>query len=273
MRDRKVIALGTLLAASLLTTATLAAVRTAWDASPTASRHDLAKSGAMGRWSGAGCRRWRTLAVRLGETYAGYRLRQVVATRLCALADDAGGQEIWGWPWRHYDMRADLPPQQLGRFGAWEIRCGEVGLRRRCALASETVMAAALDPETRPLRVVAHLVIDRVAGRESVLWRVHVSRDVGSLDTQGGILVEMAGRQSAEPFDACGRRGCMAEAAPRLSGEVASWLWMGRPMSISLGQSAAGAALGGVLPAHGFRRGLAELMRLRRQEARAVAGR
>lgn len=226
----------------------------------------------LGRRSGATCQRWRRLAARLGETYAGHQLRAAVAARQCAFAEDRGDEDVWGWPWRHPDVRADLPPLRHGRYGAWEIRC-EAGRRRRCALALETVMADSLDPEARSLRLVAHVVIDSVAGRESVLWRVHVTKAVAIPEAAGGVSWQMADRHASESFDACGRSGCLAEADPRQSAEVATWLWSGRPLPVALGRGADGTDMTSVLPAHGFRAGLSELIRLRRQEVRALAGR
>lgn len=265
--------LTSLLSAALLATAASAAVRAPSGAPPTSTDLETTRPSDTARRSGSVCQRWRALAKRLGETYAGHRLRHTVANRLCALSDDRADEEVWGWPWRHHDVRADLPPQRHGQFGAWEIRCGEVGPRRRCALALETVMAAGLDPESRPFRIVSHVVIDSVAGRESVLWRVHIARDAGTVEAEGGIAVQLSGREVAEPFDACGRRGCMTEAGPGVSAEVASSLWTGRTVSISLGRAGPAAQLIGILPAHGFRLGMNELIRLRRIEGRAIAGR
>jgi invasion protein IalB len=155
------------------------------------------------------------------------------------------------------------------RFGAWEIRCGQAGARRRCALALETVMAASLDPETRPLRLLSHVVIDSVAGRESVIWRVHVIRDLGVVE--GGIGVQMAARRLVERFDVCSRRGCIAEAEPEVGAEVASALSLGRPVAISLESRDRGEPIVGMLPAYGFRQGIAELIRLRRSELKPLA--
>lgn len=261
------------LAMAHVSTAATAAVRTASAALPTTIEAEIANPVEPVRRSGANCRRWRSLAARLGETYAGHQLRHVVATKLCAFSDDVTEDDVWGWPWRHHDVRADLPPQRHGQFGSWEIRCGQLGPRRRCALSLETTMAAGLDPEARPIHVVSHIVIDKVAGRESVLWRVHLAPDSGSVEAAGGIAVQYGDRETTERFDACGRRGCMAEAEPKLSAEVASWLWAGRSMTISLGRTETGTPQMGVLPAYGFQHGLTELIRLRRHETRAVAGR
>jgi invasion protein IalB len=232
----------------------------------TASPHTVNRSGAT-------CERWRRMAARLGETYAGHQLRAAVSARLCAFADDKPDEDIWGWPWRHRDVRADLPPLRHGQYGAWEIRCAEAGPRRRCALALETTIAASLEPESPLARVVAHVVIDTIAGRESVLWRVHVAREVVPAEKEAGVSWQVAGLEASVPFDACGRRGCLAEADPRRSAEVASWLWGGRPLPIALGRRSDGSDLVGLLPAHGFRVGLTELIRLRRQEGRSQGGR
>jgi invasion protein IalB len=220
------------------------------------------------------CQRWRSALSRLGETYAGYKLRHTLVTRTCALGAGDADEQVWGWPWRQLDSRADLPPKGHGRFGAWEIRCGETGGRQRCALAMETAMAARLDPEALPIRIVAHLVIDNVAGRESVLWRVHVAPGgTDSPEEPASIGIGLPDRSAIEPFDACGRRGCMAEAEPRISAEVASTLWAGRTITISMAGAGTGRDLAAMLPSHGFRDGLTELIRLRRNETKAVAGR
>lgn len=220
-----------------------------------------------------GCERWRSLAARLGETHAGHKLRVLLASRPCAVSEERAVEAVWSWPWRFGDVPAELPPQRHGSYGAWEIRCGEAGERRRCALLLETGLAAGVDPETRPVRVVSHVVIATVAGRESILWRVHVARRVSAGAGDGGVSVELPGRKVLEAFDACGNHGCMAEAEPAVGAEVASTLWLGRPITITLGGAGDREPETGMLPAHGFRAGLKELIRLRRQEARPLAGR
>ena len=213
------------------------------------------------------CQRWRSIAARLGETYAGHKLRHLVSsTKSCTMLPDNAEEAVWSWPWRSPELQSDLPPELHGRFGAWEIRCGQAGLRRRCTLALQTAMAASLDAETLPLRVVTHLVIDSVAGRESLLWRVHVARDLGSVEKDSGVVVRWSARELSKTFDACGAYGCLAEAEPVASAEVAAALWSGRAVSISLASGDQQDRIVGLLPTHGFKQGLAELIRLRRSE-------
>lgn len=233
----------------------------------------LGKATSVGRSAATSCERWRSLAVRLGETHAGYKLRNLLATRLCALTEDKVIDEVWAWPWRFNDVRDDLPPHHHGKYGAWDIRCGLAGERRRCALSLETVMAAGVDPETRPLKLVSHVVIDVVAGRESVLWRMHVARNPHGIAAEAGVSVNLEGRDVTESFDACGQRGCMAEAELAVGAEVATALWMGRPITIRLIEGGEREPMTGMLPAYGFSAGLKELIRLRRQEGRALARR
>ena len=254
------------------TTAATAAVREE-PAVPAPAVSLLGKATIIGRSSVSSCERWRSLAGRLGETHAGHKLRHLLSTRLCSLTEDKSAEHVWAWPWRFNDVRADLPAQHHGRYGAWEIRCDEAGARRRCALSLETVIAAVEDPEQHAVRVVSHVVIDTVAGRESVLWRVHVAGSSAGAKIGAGIAVDLAGRSITETFDACGPRGCMAEAEPAVGAEVASALWQGRPITIRLMGAGDREPETGMLASHGFRAGLKELIRLRRHEARALAGR
>ena len=264
--------LASLSSVALMTGAAKASAREE-QAPPVSVAPVLGKSNSVGRSAVTSCERWRVLAGRLGETHAGHKLRHLLSTRLCALTEDKSTEEVWAWPWRFSDVRADLPPQHHGKFGAWDIRCDQAGERRRCALSLETVVAAGIDPESRPIRIVSHVVIDAVAGRESVLWRVHVPRSAGGVAAEAGISVELAGRNVAESFDACGPRGCMTEAEPVVGAEVASALWQGRSITIRLVGGGEREPESGMLPAHGFRAGLKELIRLRRHEAKAMAGR
>jgi invasion protein IalB len=215
------------------------------------------------------CRRWRAAAARLGETYAGFRLRQTIVARACAFSDEARLDEPWSWPWRVKEMRSELPPRLVSRFGDWQIRCGHAGQRRRCVLAVTRGLAGPPDPDVDDLPLVAHFVIDQVGGREVLLWRLHVIAD---LVRTGGLEIVMAKRRRPESFDVCGRIGCMAETETRLSAEAANWLWDGKAIEIQLaGEN--GHALAATLPGLGFRAGLSELIRLRRLESRTLAGR
>lgn len=84
------------------------------------------------------CRRWKTVAGKLGETYAGQRLRETVVARACALSgNETQDDEPWQWPWRDGTIRAELPPRLHGSIGEWVIRCGKAGRRQRCAMLHE----------------------------------------------------------------------------------------------------------------------------------------
>jgi len=221
--------------------------------------------------SGSKCQRWRSLAAKLGETYAGFRLRHSIVQRACAFSGEDVEDQIWSWPWRHNDVRADLPPQRHARFGPWEMRCGQVGSRCRCALAVETVLVADDVSEGPELPVVSHFVIDAVGGRESVLWRVHVGRTDPAAERALRIGIQLPGRATSEAFNTCGRRGCMTEASVTLSAEVVNSLTSGRPIELSLTAPGSDEPLTGALPVQQFRAGLVELIKLRREEARAMA--
>ena len=103
-------------------------------------------------------------------------------------------------------------------------------------------------------------------GCTSLAFRVGVA-------AEAGVSVDLEGRDITESFDTCGPRGCMAEAELAVGAEVATTLWMGRPITMRLIEGSEREPMTGMLPAHGFRAGLKELIRLRRHEGRALARR
>jgi invasion protein IalB len=150
------------------------------------------------------CRKWRRIAERLGETFAGIRLRQSVvdraclfaATELASITGGIGGAEtsfdhLWSWPWADGAIDPALPPRLHATHGDWSIRCGQAGRRERCALILETVAhradaatgrasfgaeANAPAAVSQAANVVTHFVIDTIGGYSHVVWRVFVER-------------------------------------------------------------------------------------------------
>lgn len=213
------------------------------------------------------CRRWRVIASRLGETYAGHRLRETVVARTCALTGwDAGDDELWQWPWRQGNIRAEPLPRLHGSIGAWVIRCGKAGQRQRCAMLHDLASAPA---NGASLKIVSHFVIDTIGGRESVIWRVQVS---GTDAVRDRLEIATAGKRTAKAFLACSKPGCLMEADVRLSTEAANLLWENSPLTLTLVRDDK-PALVWQLPGHGFRGALSELARLRREETRTLATR
>jgi invasion protein IalB len=235
------------------------------------------------------CRRWRALASQLGETYAGHRLRSTVLERLCT-QDDETADAPWGWPWSDMETGATLPPTAHRSFGVWDIRCDATGARKRCALIHRSPVPpdGTLDPGDP--EIVVHFVIDMVAGRETVLWRMFVPASRTQADFtaavtpaalpsatpaargQGEVRYRLGGSDQVERFPACTSAGCFMEAHVARSGAVVSRLWDGRPMEITVARPS-GDPLTLRLPARGFRAAFSELVRLRRDEMRGSARR
>ncbi len=231
------------------------------------------------------CRKWQSMAVRLGETFAGHTLRHTVLKRVCGAPGDARIDDSWDWPWSGFAQGRLTPPRKLREIGAWEIRCGTAGNRRRCAMLHaiplDAADIAAVGSGPRPQGIVTHFVIDMVAGRESVLWRMFVPTDVAAApdavqptarDQKRGIRYSLGPVEHVERFAACAPAGCMMEANLLRGGDVATRLWDGSdvPFSVTL---ASGRVIDVMLPALGFRAGLAELVRQRREETRSAARR
>lgn len=229
------------------------------------------------------CHRWRRVVDRLGETYAGTRLRQTVVARACAFADHGPRDEqVWTWPWSHADVDGALPPRLHGKFGAWTIRCDSSGRRERCALIHEA--EANILPgngATEKARVVTHFVIDEISGAERLLWRVFVERaepswfaanpDPAAASPALDLVRAHAGAvMLRKAFDTCGRFGCQMEADVAIGGRMAARLWDGGSLQIDV-RPAPGLSLTKTIPATGFRQGLAELSMLKRREQGIVA--
>ena len=232
------------------------------------------------------CRKWQSMAVQLGETFAGYTLRHTVLKRVCGDLGDVALDESWDWPWSGFASGRIAPPRMLRTIEAWDIRCGKAGARQRCAM----LHAEPVTPG-EPV-IVTHFVIDMVAGRESVLWRVFVAADageavlglppvkpaageakpysaIGARASTRGIRYTLAATEHVERFSKCAAAGCMMEANLLHAGEVATSLWDGNDIGLAITLSS-GRIIQMSLPARGFRAGLAALVRLRRDESRSA---
>jgi hypothetical protein len=235
--------------------------------------------------SASNCGKWRRVAARLGETYAGVRFRQSIVERACAFADLAPTEETtWSWPWAKAEIDAELPPRLHAVFAGWAIRCGNSGRRERCALIHEaTVNVAPALGASETTRIITHFVIDQIGGQEQILWRVFVEKsDAGWFEgtqSTGGrtassevVRVHSGANMIHKRFDDCGRLGCLMEADVAISARIATRLWDGGSVQIEM-RPAPGILLVQSVPAGEFRSGLSELSRLKRAEERVVAGR
>ncbi|MFM9942223.1 MAG: hypothetical protein ACKVP7_22285 [Hyphomicrobiaceae bacterium] len=234
------------------------------------------------------CQRWKALSSQLGETYAGHRLRQTVLQRMCGVSADELAEETWAWPWASLERGDVLPPKLHRVIGAWEIRCDTAGERRRCALIHRSLLPPEQQRDGSESELVVHFVIDMVAGRESVLWRIFVpgmaSAPVRSelasfgltaaqvREARGQVRYRLGTKDYAESFPACGTAGCLMEAHIQRTGAIVSRLWDGKAVDLEL-QIATGNAHAVALPARGFRAAFGELTRLRREELRGQARR
>jgi invasion protein IalB len=237
------------------------------------------------------CRRWRAMADQLGETYAGYALRTTVIRRNCdgpvgSRREDA----VWDWPWAVLAAGRAAPPRFHRAFGAWHVRCGVERWRHRCA-AMAVVPSAQLGgdpsgPKSRSL--VTHFVIDMVAGRESVLWRVFVPAASGSeaavpapaagtrlagvpvaRDGNRWLRYRLNGKAVTQRFVACAQAGCIMESDLVKASDAATVLWDGAAIDVEIAP-AEGESFGATIPGGGFREALRELIRLRREEHRSA---
>lgn len=241
------------------------------------------------------CRKWQSMALQLGETFAGYTLRHTVLQRVCGDLGDARLEDSWDWPWSGFASGRMAPPRMLRTIEAWNIHCGKAGTRQRCAMlhAEPTV------PGTPA--IVTHFVIDMVAGRESVLWRVFVAADGAMPASKGeqvskgepakdlpivagearkpeavaarastrGVHYRLGETEYVERFSKCAAAGCIMEANLLRGGQVATSLWDGNDIALAV-TLGSGATARFSLPARGFRAGLAELVRQRRDEFHAT---
>lgn len=247
------------------------------------------------------CVRWQSLTLQLGETLAGRRMRQTAAGERCRQLGDAG-VPVWDWPWAGGELTAELPPQIVLEAGGWQVRCDAAGRRRRCALVHQPAvdvgngegvagqsgaMARHIGAE-RVGHISTHFVIDRIAGRESVLWRVFVpaeqrpatvaARGLDDSTPQGTPSAEplpphlrILGERSdklAERTGYCSSAGCLIEAGPQRSADIANRLADGGSIDVRI--DGAGLSSGAVvaIPSQGFRAAFRELVRQRREEER-----
>ncbi len=229
------------------------------------------------------CHRWKSLATQLGETYAGHRLRQTVLQRMCGISADELAEETWAWPWASLERGDVLPPRLHRVMGAWEIRCDTAGERRRCALIHRSPLPPEHPTDASQSELVVHFVIDMVAGRESVLWRIFVPGMAGGparpelaafglaatqlREARGQVRYRLGNKDYVEGFPACGPAGCLMEAQIQRTGAIVSRLWDGKVVDLEL-QIGAGSPQAVALPPRGFRAAFGELTRLRREELR-----
>ncbi len=228
------------------------------------------------------CRRWRTTLSGLGETFAGFTLRAAIADRYCALSVNSAASTRWEWPWRGLEQGLALPPRALRQFGAWEVRCGEGRMRERCALVQKLGDDGAS----------THFVIDRVAGREMLLWRLYLplsgpartgasarmgggsapvgrashTNAVSKSDAAGRVKILLSGRAIARRFTVCGPQGCVLEISGKDAGAGATRLSDGLVVQAQALLDGDSARYGLLIRARGFRDALRELGRLRRAE-------
>lgn len=201
------------------------------------------------------CRKIRSVAARFGESWAGYRVQQMLSNRACGGAFEENAEHFWSWPWRPGTSAIDVPPRLMGSIGDWELRCGYAGPRMRCALLHQASIPESAD------RIVTHFVISSVAGRETVLWRISAPRPVADVGREIG--VRAGDHAAATRFDICFVQSCVSEGAGQDAAAVLDALWTGQAISFDLG------ARGEVaVPASGFREAFRELIRLRHEERR-----
>ena len=230
------------------------------------------------------CKRWRAVADTLGETFAGYTLRRTIVRRNCEMFGPDDATARWDWPWNGLERGRMMPPRSHRVYGDWAIRCGMGLNRRRCALMHDTPPGEAVAASSP--RISTHFVIDRVAGREVLLWRLFVP-SAGAINP-ALLGLEEAGSEDAlqpaslgatemrfklgpalpwEKFPVCAAGGCLMEISAERAGKAATHLADGLPLGLELRRAGA-EALPINLPALGFARALTELIRLRRAERR-----
>lgn len=252
------------------------------------------------------CARWQSLTLQLGETLAGRRMRQTVTGEACRQQGDAGAH-VWDWPWAGGELTASLPPQLISEAGGWQVRCDASGRRRRCALvhqsvgdtdksdvaAGQTGAVVGEGASDRSRHISTHFIIDTIAGRESVLWRVFVpavrSETLAARALEAGtpqgtarggatsageprphlrILGERPDKSADRP-GYCSSAGCLIEAAPQRSAEIANRLAEGTAIEVRIDGASLPPSLVIAIPSHGFRAGFKELLRQRRDEERS----
>lgn len=259
----------------------------------TTTDRSLARPEETGRWDAERCRRWRVVADRLGDTFAGHTLRKTVVHRHCGLFEEPAS-ERWAWPWSEFEQQRTAPLKLHKNFGAWAIYCATAGDHKRCALIHEGVTSTLASDRADKGQLSTHFVIDRVAGREMLLWRLivpiagsaHTGVAVAGLaiptdrlpairntaDSQAKLPASgwtakfhLADGEHKESFLACRAVGCLMEARGEVAGAVATNLAEGK--AITLGITGHGQPTRMVtVPARHFDSALAELIRLRRAE-------
>lgn len=191
----------------------------------------------LARPRSAVCERLVALSDRLGETYAGYRLRTSLLAQNCPLTSGRRIGHVWSWPWQALlatpvvtaaiatapasETDDFLPPRVRHESGAWQIRCGRAGPRERCALTRGGATGAALH---------AHFIIDRIAGKSSVVFRLLAPP---MPEKTAAARIDLARQQPLRvAVAACSPRGCLAEASPAVSARLLDALWDGTPLSV-----------------------------------------
>lgn len=193
------------------------------------------------------CAQWHRLVSRLGETFAGYRLRQSITAGVCEMA--SRGPRHWSWPWSVDDPAAELPPRIAARHADWEIRCSDGPGPGRCA--------AVLDPGAGRDRWHTHFVVDTVAGRDTVLWRLFIhNRGSPSQPMASGQRLRFGHRVMAAT--ACTPAGCFIEMPVTHSEAAALRLAAGEALQVSV--QTAGGEQSFTLSAPGFRLALDRLL-------------
>jgi invasion protein IalB len=237
------------------------------------------------------CNRWRAMARQLGESYAGHALRTSVIRRNCeSLLGLRNEDAVWDWPWVGLTQGRLTPPRLHRTFATWQIRCGAAAFRHRCAATAVVPVSRQVEGEpSAGASLLVHFVIDMIAGRESVLWRVFSPSD-GEVSTDSAepgvgtryaarsvardgthvLRYRLSGREESVRFVTCAGPGCIMEADLVRSSETATRLWDGTSIDIevAMGQSSVGQA---TIPGAGFREALRELVRLRREETKRDA--
>lgn len=225
------------------------------------------------------CRRWQSAAQRLGETYGGYRLRAIVDRFGCGFGTAGPARDqAWNWPWHGEGAILVRPPVLHARYGAWEIRCEAVAARTRCAMISDAaVIPHAQLAAPSPAFITTHFVIDTIADRESMIWRVHTPRPAGALKTRtaaagtGLVSFSLGGPAVSHPFTTCRGDACLMEAPIAASAAATTRLWDGHVIDIDIPAADNGRAEGPLqarISAAGFRAAFRELIKLRHAETR-----
>lgn len=177
------------------------------------------------------CQRWRAISARLGETYAGHRFRRAIIEPSCDHEAPPRGTVVWSWPWRDGSIAPELPPVVRSSFGPWVIRCQRAAMGHRCALLSS--QRAQGDAGGGP-EIVTHFVIDTIAGRESVLWRVLVRPMARTAPAAKRIELVDGGTHRPLRFEACGAAGCLMEADIATASGVVRRLAAGEALRLEL---------------------------------------